>query len=53
MKKEFSCNGCVKELKQDTSKKIISLSGDQRENVKSFLIKYKILEEKQIKIHGF
>lgn len=54
MKKMFSCSGVVKEAsKQDSENKIISLSGDQRENIKKFLISNKIVNEKQIKIHGF
>lgn len=53
MKRKFSCNGCVKTLKDKSSKEIISLTGDQRENVKNFLTTNNIVEEKQIKVHGF
>ena len=58
MKKKFSCNGCVKDLKSSNEdkaklKKIISLTGDQRDNIKDFLVKHKIVEESQIKTHGF
>ncbi len=31
----------------------IKLSGDQRDNIKEFLIKTKLVNEDQIKIHGF
>lgn len=53
MKKSYSCNGVVKKSGKDDGKQIISLTGDQREKVKSYLISQGIVEEKQIKVHGF
>lgn len=54
MKKNFSCNGVVKTTtKNGVEKRIIQISGDQRDNIEKFFIKQKIAEKGQIKIHGF
>lgn len=54
MKKNFSCSGVIKKgTKNDIETSIIQLSGDQRNNIEAFLIKQKIAEKRQIKIHGF
>jgi len=50
MTKEFTCGGSIV---NDNGNKIISLQGDQRDRVKNFLIREKILSLSQIKIHGF
>ena len=50
-KKNFSCNGAVQ--KDDEVGEVIQLSGDQRTNVKSFLIDQEICHGEQIVLHGF
>jgi len=50
LKKTFSCNGNIKTQEEG---KIIQLSGDQRENVKEFLINEKICDKDDIILHGF
>mmetsp|Transcript_21758 Transcript_21758/g.37462 ORF Transcript_21758/g.37462 Transcript_21758/m.37462 type:complete len:113 (-) Transcript_21758:544-882(-) len=49
-KKEFCCNGNVVEDKE--LGRVIQLQGDQRENVKKFLIQEEIASKKMIKVHG-
>jgi translation initiation factor 1 len=49
-KKEFCCNGCIVKDKQLGA--VVQLQGDQRENVKNFLIQKEISCEKFITIHG-
>jgi translation initiation factor 1 len=55
LKKSFFCSGAVihKVPDDEKSEKIIQLSGDQRDNVKKFLISEKMAQETQIKTHGF
>lgn len=50
MKKKFVCNGTI--LKNEDNK-IINLSGDHRQKVKDFFIKYNIVDKNDIIIHGF
>lgn len=50
-KKTFQCNGCISE--DDEYGKIIQLSGDQKENVKQFLIDQEIYNEENIVVHGY
>ena len=50
-KKEFACNGCI--IVHPEYGEVIQLQGDQRNNVTLFLKKTNIVEEDQIKIHGF
>jgi translation initiation factor 1 (eIF-1/SUI1) len=59
MKKTFSCNGYIKteddnnDNTDNNSELVLSLTGDQRENVKKLLLEKKIIEADKIKIHGF
>lgn len=50
-KKNFSCNGAVQ--KDEESGEVIQLSGDQRTNVKSFLVDQEICHADTIVLHGF
>ena len=50
-KKKFSCNGSI--TTSDEYGKIIQLTGDQRENVKIFLIENEITTIDRIVLHGF
>jgi translation initiation factor 1 len=50
-KKSFSCNGSIS--KNDEYGKIIQMSGDQRDNVKKWLLKQSIVSEKEVIVHGF
>jgi translation initiation factor 1 len=50
-KKNFSCNGAL--VKDDELGEIIQLSGDQRTNVREFLVDQEICTEGQIVLHGF
>lgn len=61
-KKNFQCNGTIDDGSKTTSsgnenKKnpvgAIIMSGDQRENVKKFLIENKITKEEFIIVHGY
>ena len=51
IKKIFNCNGCI--YTTDEENKIIQLQGDQRDNIKNFLIKENIISKDFIKVHGF
>ena len=46
LKKIFNCNGSIKKDKNDYD--VIQLSGDQRNNIKEFLIEQKINKEFEI-----
>jgi translation initiation factor 1 len=49
-KKKFSCNGSIKE---DTELgNIIQLSGDQRANIKDYLVTNKLVDKDNIVKHG-
>jgi len=50
-KKNFSCNGAVQ--KDEDAGEVIQLSGDQRTNVKSFLVDQEICHSEAIVLHGF
>ena len=50
-KKNFSCNGAVQ--RDDEVGEVIQLSGDQRTNVKSFLVDQEICHGENIVLHGF
>lgn len=50
-KKNFSCNGAVQ--KDEEEKEVIQLQGDQRTNVKSFLVDQEICTSDVIVLHGF
>lgn len=47
MRKTFNCNGNV------TEDDIIQLQGDQRENIKKWLLEQQVAEADQIILHGF
>lgn len=50
-KKNFSCNGAVqKDLEVG---EVIQLSGDQRTNVKDFLVDQEICHSESVVLHGF
>lgn len=51
MKKKFSCGGTTK--KNEEFGLFIELSGDQRDSIKEYLVTHKLVEEKNIVIHGF
>mmetsp|Transcript_57208 Transcript_57208/g.119625 ORF Transcript_57208/g.119625 Transcript_57208/m.119625 type:complete len:116 (-) Transcript_57208:269-616(-) len=52
IKKEHCCNGTV--LKdEDTGTEVLQFQGDQRDPVKTFLLKEEICEKDNIKVHGF
>jgi translation initiation factor 1 len=50
-KKNFSCNGAVQ--KDEEAGEVIQLSGDQRTNVKSFLVDQEICLGESVVLHGF
>lgn len=50
-KKNFSCNGAVQ--KDEDVGEVIQLSGDQRTNVKDFLVDQEICHSENIVLHGF
>lgn len=50
-KKNFSCNGAI--VKDDELGEILQLSGDQRNNIRDFLVDQEICTEAQIVLHGF
>ncbi|TMW55920.1 hypothetical protein Poli38472_008568 [Pythium oligandrum] len=50
-KKNFSCNGAI--VKDDELGEILQLSGDQRANIKEFLVDQEICSDAQIVLHGF
>jgi translation initiation factor SUI1 len=51
LKKSLNCNGNI--VDDPTSGKVISLQGDHRQIVKTFLISNQIVKESDIVIHGF
>lgn len=52
LKKLFHCRGSVK-CDSDTNLYILEFSGDQRQNIKQYLIKEHISDDKNIIIHGY
>ena len=50
-KKNFSCNGAVQ--KDPEVGEVIQLSGDQRTNVKDFLVDQEICHGESVVLHGF
>ena len=50
-KKNFSCNGAVQ--KDEDAGDVIQLSGDQRTNVKAFLVDQQICHAESVVLHGF
>lgn len=52
LRKKFCCMGSeVRDAKTDA--KFLQLSGDQRENLKTFLLAEGLVEKSQIVVHGF
>lgn len=53
-KKNFSCNGAVqKDGTDEEEKEVVQLSGDQRTNVKEFLVDQEICHSETVVLHGF
>lgn len=50
-KKEFNCNGTV--IEHSEHGEVIQLQGDQRNNIKDFLMKVGLAKDEQLKVHGF
>ena len=50
-KKNFSCNGAVQKCEE--TGEVIQLSGDQRTNVKEFLVDQEICHSDAVVLHGF
>jgi translation initiation factor 1 len=50
VKKEFACNGTIID---DNAGKVIQLQGDQRKELKSFLVNELEINNDDIKVHGF
>ncbi|CAB9516592.1 Eukaryotic translation initiation factor 1b [Seminavis robusta] len=51
-KKNFNCNGSI-QRDEDTGQRVIQLSGDQRIQVRTFLVDEQICRAKSIVMHGF
>eukprot|EP00293_Proteomonas_sulcata_P021518 CAMPEP_0184300814 /NCGR_PEP_ID=MMETSP1049-20130417/11146_1 /TAXON_ID=77928 /ORGANISM="Proteomonas sulcata, Strain CCMP704" /LENGTH=114 /DNA_ID=CAMNT_0026611641 /DNA_START=647 /DNA_END=991 /DNA_ORIENTATION=- len=52
IKKEHCCNGTV--LKdEDNAQEVLQFQGDQRDSVKTFLLKEEICDKESVKVHGF
>jgi translation initiation factor SUI1 len=52
MKKTFSCGGALLESEEHGT--VVKLAGDNRRDIKAFLVtKYKILEDRDLILHGF
>lgn len=55
MRKQFNCNGNITEVKE-TGNEVIQLQGDQRENIRNWLLEQEIIiksESSRIVVHGF
>ena len=50
-KKSFTCNGAI--VDDDEHGKVIQLQGDQRMNVRDFLVAEEINRKDDIVVHGF
>ena len=50
-KKSFTCNGAI--VDDEEHGKVIQLQGDQRTNVRDFLINEEINRKEDIVVHGF
>ncbi|KAI3869554.1 hypothetical protein MKX03_012131 [Papaver bracteatum] len=51
-KKEFGCNGNIVTQDKEESK-VIQLQGDQRKNIRYFIVKAGVADRDYIKLHGF
>ena len=52
LRHKFNCGGVVV-IDEDTGNKVIQLNGDQRENLKNFLINEEISNKSDIIVHGY
>ncbi|XP_028268211.1 eukaryotic translation initiation factor 1 [Parambassis ranga] len=50
-KKKFACNGTV--IEHPEYGEVIQLQGDQRKNIRQFLMDIELATEEQLKVHGF
>ncbi len=50
VKREFSCNGTVKEHPEFGE--VLQLQGDQCENICQWLTRKRLVESKQLRVHG-
>jgi translation initiation factor 1 len=50
LKKEHNCNGTV--LKSEEYGEVLKMSGDQRQNVRNFLVENEIVSKENIILHG-
>ncbi|OLY78899.1 Protein translation factor sui1 [Smittium mucronatum] len=50
-KKVFACNGTI--VDDEDLGQVIQLQGDQRTNIRDFLVDEKIYKKEMIKVHGF
>ena len=53
LRKLLNCSASIIVDTKNEDKKIIQLSGDKRDDVKKYLINYKIADSINIKIHGY
>lgn len=51
VKREFSCYGRVKEHPEFDE--VLQLQGDQRKNICQWLTRKRLVEPKQLRVHGF
>jgi len=51
-KKQFNCNGSISE-DPDLGGTVVQLQGDQRDNVRGFLLKEGLVDKDKLKVHGF
>lgn len=52
LRHKFNCSGTIIP-DEDTETDVLQFSGDQRENMKSFLIEEKIADKTSIVVHGY
>jgi translation initiation factor 1 len=52
LRHKFNCGGIIA-IDEDTENKVLQLTGDQRDNLKNFLIEEKIAIEEDIIVHGY
>eukprot|EP01012_Entosiphon_sulcatum_P003824 TRINITY_DN1136_c0_g1_i1.p1 TRINITY_DN1136_c0_g1~~TRINITY_DN1136_c0_g1_i1.p1 ORF type:complete len:114 (+),score=30.69 TRINITY_DN1136_c0_g1_i1:20-361(+) len=50
VKKEFCCNGSIVQDKELGT--IIQLQGDQRENIRKFLLEFDLVDKDKVRLHG-
>ncbi|CAJ0596123.1 hypothetical protein V3C99_006191 [Haemonchus contortus] len=51
LKKKYSCNGTI--VEHPEYGEVMQLSGDQRQQIKDFLVNVGIVKEENCKVHGF